>query len=109
MYSVGQKVVCVDDHFEDYQIKFVPERPVLDQVYTIREIDIGTTWGHIHATSVVLYLKGLNNPASDVPPYRERGFDAKRFWPLTEEEKQNTTKNKKTCHKKLEEAILSTT
>lgn len=104
MYSIGQKVVCVDDEFNEGQIDLIPDRPVKGKIYTIREIDIGRTWNHNLPVAIVLYLKGLNNPASDHPPYKERGFDSKRFRPLREEEKQNKQKN--TCQKKQEEEML---
>lgn len=104
MFSIGQKVVCVDDDFDEGQITHIPDRQIKGNVYTIRQIDIGRTWNHNLPVAIVLYLKGLNNPASDHPPYKERGFDSKRFRPLTEEEKQNKQKN--TCHKKNEEKIF---
>jgi hypothetical protein len=33
---------------------------------------------------VSVYLVGLRNPLSNVPPFPERGFNAERFRPLDE-------------------------
>lgn len=37
-FHVGQKVVCVDDVYESRNWKFIPNRPVKNGIYHIRDI-----------------------------------------------------------------------
>ena len=93
MFRVGQRVVCVDDTFSEGILKWLIQIPKKGEVYTIREIQQGIDERLF--PSISLLLKGINNGASDAPPYRERGFHSRRFRPLTEEENKTQTKNKK--------------
>ena len=76
--TTGSKVVCVDDRFPPDILAFYNALPVKDRHYTIRGIGIGVGLNG-EAGEVVVYLEGLENPCSAVPPYPERGFAQHRF------------------------------
>lgn len=80
---VGQKVVCVDGKFPDAVLELYTALPVEGTVYVIRAVKLGVNW-QSEPGEVCLYLIGLNNPCSNVPPYPERGFNSERFRPLEE-------------------------
>ena len=42
MYRVGQKVICVDDHFHPSIVEWCEEIPVTGEIYTIRKVTAGT-------------------------------------------------------------------
>ena len=86
---VGGKVVCVDDKFPPEILKFYTSLPKKDVIYVIRNVSLGVNW-NCEPGEVCLYLIGLNNPKSNVPPFLERGFNSERFRPL--EEKSATNK-----------------
>ena len=76
--TTGSKVVCVDDRFPPDIIAYYNALPIKDRQYTIRGIGIGVGLNG-EAGEVVVYLEGLNNPCSRVPPHPERGFAQHRF------------------------------
>ena len=76
--TTGSKVVCVDDRFPPDIIAYYNALPIKDRQYTIRGIGIGVALSG-EAGEVVVYLEGLNNPCSSVPPHPERGFAQHRF------------------------------
>lgn len=76
--TTGSKVVCVDDRFPPDILAFYNALPVKDRHYTIRGIGIGVALNG-EVGEVVVYLEGLDNPCSSVPPYPERGFAQHRF------------------------------
>jgi len=76
--TTGSKVVCVDDRFPPDILAFYNALPVKDRQYTIRGIGIGVSLNG-EAGEVVVYLGGLENPCSTVPPHPERGFAQHRF------------------------------
>ena len=76
--TTGSKVVCVDDRFPPDLLAFYNALPIKDRHYTIRGIGIGVGLNG-EAGEVVVYLEGLENPCSAVPPYPERGFAQHRF------------------------------
>ena len=76
--TTGSKVVCVDDRFPPDILAFYNALPIKDRHYTIRGIGIGVALNG-EAGEVVVYLEGLENPCSSVPPYPERGFAQHRF------------------------------
>jgi hypothetical protein len=84
---VGQKVVCINGQFDPCIAKFYVALPVEGVVYVIRNVVMGVNpkdpTGE-HGCEVCLYLVGLNNPRSSMPPFPERGFNAERFRPLEE-------------------------
>lgn len=96
---VGQKVVCIDGKFDPCIAKFYVALPHEGDVYVIRNVVMGVNpkdpKGE-HGCEVCLYLVGLNNPRSNVPPFPERGFNAERFRPLDE-----TVEHEKESHSEL--------
>jgi hypothetical protein len=74
----GSKVVCVDDRFPPEIIAFYNHLPIKDRHYTIRGVGIGISTNG-EPGEVVVYLEGLPNPCSSVPPHPERGFAQHRF------------------------------
>ena len=76
--TTGSKVVCVDDRFPPDILAFYNALPIKDRKYVVRGIGIGVALNG-EAGEVVVYLEGLENPCSSVPPYPERGFAQHRF------------------------------
>jgi hypothetical protein len=74
----GSKVVCVDDRFPPEIIAYYNHLPIKDRQYTIRGVGIGIS-ANGEPGEVVVYLEGLPNPCSSVPPHPERGFAQHRF------------------------------
>lgn len=74
----GSKVVCVDDVFEKGIINLYKCLPIKDKTYTVRGMSVA-----ISTTSqegeIAVYLVGMENPCSNVPPFPERGFKVERF------------------------------
>ena len=74
----GSKVICVDDRFPPEIIAFYNHLPTKGRQYTIRGIGIGVGLNG-EPGEVVVYLEGLPNPCSTIPPHPERGFAQHRF------------------------------
>ena len=89
MFITGQKVVCVDDKFPLGIEKFYSALPTKDVVYVVRGTTVGIGFDMAEG-EICVYLIGLVNPCSSVPPHRERGFKAERFRPLDELQRRNT-------------------
>ncbi len=85
---VGQKVICVDDKFPEWLLKFYTALPKKDVTYVIREVKVGVNHQN-DPGEVCVYLVGVNNPKSIVPPFPERGFNSERFRPLEEVQNEN--------------------
>ncbi len=81
-YSVGDKVVCVDDKFPADISKLYTALPVKDSTYVVRDIRLGINLTMEGDVSVLLI--GLINPKADSVAGLERGFRADRFVPLDE-------------------------
>lgn len=90
--TVGQKVVCVDDQFPEWIPLVYTALPVKDITYVIRQMQVGISTDGEEG-QVCLYLIGLNNPKSNVAPFRERGFNSERFVPLKDETETNEKEN----------------
>lgn len=85
MFNIGQEVICVDGEFNAEQIKRIPNRPLRDKIYTIRDC-------FRQKGVMVVLLKELVNPqlpaSSDTTSdggyglYFEPNFRATRFAPL---------------------------
>jgi hypothetical protein len=58
--KVGQEVICIDDKFKPEQIALIPNRPVEDKIYTIR--DIFTT-----RNGRAVHLEQITNPHLEHP------------------------------------------
>jgi hypothetical protein len=94
-FSVGDKVVCVDDKFPPDISKLYDALPVKDSTYVVRDIRLGINLTLEGDVSVLLI--GLVNPKADSKANLERGFRADRFRPLKE------LRNEKTASKPEEE------
>lgn len=79
----GSKVVCVDDSFETGIINLYKMLPIKDKVYTVRGMSVGVSTTS-EAGEIAVYLVGLENPCSNVPPFPERGFRIERFREIEE-------------------------
>ncbi len=81
-FSIGDKVVCVDDKFPPDISKLYTALPVKDSTYVVRDIRLGINLTLEGDVSVLLI--GLVNPKADSKAGLERGFRADRFRPLEE-------------------------
>ena len=89
-FSIGDKVVCVNDKFPPDISKLYDALPVKDSTYVVRDIRLGINLTLEGDVSVLLI--GLVNPKADSKSALERGFRADRFRPLQElREKQMAT------------------
>ena len=83
----GQRVVCINDTFQDFVKVIYRELPVKGNTYTIREVFLGrekVVRGGETAT-VGLLLVELNNPPDQFHQgQQELGFTSERFAPLEE-------------------------
>ena len=94
-FSIGDKVVCVDDKFPPDISKLYDALPVKDSTYVVRDIRLGINLTMEGDVSVLLI--GLVNPKADSKANLERGFRADRFRPLEE------LRNEQTATKTVEE------
>ncbi len=74
----GSKVVCVDDRFPPELLLYYNCLPIKDKVYKVRDMGVGLSSTGEHG-EIVVYLEGMQNPCSSVPPHPERGFAEWRF------------------------------
>ena len=74
----GSKVVCLDDRFPAEILVYYNSLPIKDRIYIVRDMGIGIGLDG-QPGEVVVYLEGLENPGSSVPPHAERGFAQRRF------------------------------
>ena len=74
----GSKVVCLDDRFPAEILVYYNSLPIKDRTYIVRDMGIGIGLDG-QPGEVVVYLQGLENPGSSVPPHAERGFAQHRF------------------------------
>ena len=80
MIKEGMEVVCINDNFPQQSIDAIPNRPVKNKVYVVREIRY-----YDYLDKVGVLLKEINNPptvrgllGSDLEP----SFSITRFTPL---------------------------
>jgi len=95
-FSIGDKVVCVDDKFPPDISKLYDALPVKDSTYVVRDVRLGINLTMEGDVSVLLI--GLVNPKADSKANLERGFRADRFRPLEElrnEKKESTSVEEK--------------
>ena len=99
MFSVGQRVVCINDDFEPWVYDLYKVLPKKDKVYTVRAIGMGRSnpqfvlndEAEIKLTGAefdfLILLKELLNPDDPHSNVKqELGFRAERFAPLQEDE-----------------------
>ena len=92
MFSVGQKVVCVDDCWPETVKQLYLSLPVKDSVYVVRAVLVGVRADELimdmrRVLEPSLLLVGLYNPANNLGV--EAGFAASRFRALDELKKEN--------------------
>lgn len=87
MFSVGQKVVLVDDKWPETVKELYLQLPVLDTVYVVRAVRVGVKADELimdmrRVLEPSLLLVGLFNPTNKLGV--EAGFAAHRFRALEE-------------------------
>ena len=90
MYSIGQKVVCINDEFSDWIKSIYTALPVKNSTYTIRDVRPGINEDN-KTYEVAVLLEELTNPLNSAKVPQERAFNVERFAPLnpfTEEEEE---------------------
>jgi hypothetical protein len=93
MFSVGQKVVLVDDKWPEAVRELYLQLPVLDTVYIVRAVRVGVKVDELvmdmrRVLEPSILLIGIVNPANKLGV--EAGFAASRFRAL-DELKQTTS------------------
>jgi hypothetical protein len=93
MFSVGQKVVLVDDNWPDAVKQLYLQLPVLDTVYVVRAVRVGVKVDELlmdmrRVLEPSLLLIGILNQANNLGV--EAGFAAHRFRALDELKKETT-------------------
>ena len=101
MFHTGQRVVCIDDHFEPWVYDLYRSLPKKDHAYTVRAVGVGrsnpkfglTEDANLRIQSAepdfLILLEELlnpNDPHSSIP--QELGFRAERFAPLQEADQE---------------------
>lgn len=87
MFSVGQKVVCVDDSWPESVKQLYLSLPVKDGIYVVRAVRVGVRADELimdmrRVLEQSLLLVGLYNPTNNLGV--EAGFAASRFRALDE-------------------------
>jgi len=87
MFSVGQKIVLVDDQWTETVRQIYLQLPVLETVYVVRAVRVGVKADELimdlrRVLESSLLLVGLYNPANKLGV--EAGFAASRFRALDE-------------------------
>ena len=93
MFSVGQKVVLVDDQWPDTVKQLYLALPVKDSVYVVRATRAGVRadeliMDHRRVLEQSILLVGILNPCNNLGV--EFGFASSRFRSLTELQDQRT-------------------
>jgi len=91
MFSVGQKIVLVDDKWPETVKQLYRALPVLNSVYVVRAVRVGVKADELimdmrRVLEPSLLLVGLYNPANNLGV--EAGFAASRFRALDELKKE---------------------
>jgi hypothetical protein len=87
MFSVGQKVVLVDDKWPETVKQLYLQLPVLDTIYVVRAVRVGVRADELimdmrRVLESSLLLVGIYNPTNKLGV--EAGFAASRFRTLDE-------------------------
>ena len=102
-FSIGDKVVCVDDKFPPDISKLYDALPVKDSTYVVRDVRLGINLTLEGDVSVLLI--GLVNPKADSKANLERGFRADRFRPLEEMRNEKKASQPEEEKKEIEEPV----
>jgi hypothetical protein len=87
MFSVGQKVVLVDDKWSDTVLQLYTSLPIKDNVYVVRATRVGVRADELvmdmrRVLEQSILLVGITNPGNKLGV--EGGFAASRFRSLEE-------------------------
>ncbi|MBU6178196.1 MAG: hypothetical protein KGR69_00970 [Verrucomicrobia bacterium] len=98
MFQTGQRVVCIDDHFDPWVYDLYKALPRKNGIYTVRSLGVGRSnptfalddEARLMITGadpdLLLLLEELHNPEDPHSTIRqELGFRAERFAPLQED------------------------
>ncbi|HXA44809.1 MAG TPA: hypothetical protein VNZ25_04840 [Candidatus Angelobacter sp.] len=101
MFSVGQKVVLVDDKWPESVRQVYLQLPVLDTVYVVRAVRVGVKADELimdmrRVLEPSILLIGLVNPVNKLGV--EAGFAAHRFRALDELKTVTTAEEEITAH-----------
>jgi hypothetical protein len=77
MFTIGQKVVCIDDRFHPSIVEWGDQYPVCERVYTVRWVGV-SRHGVTRELGLALRLEELRNPGDRLT------FSAWRFRPQAE-------------------------
>lgn len=96
MFSVGQKVVLVDDKWPETVKELYLQLPVLDTIYVVRAVRVGVRadeliMDHRRVLESSLLLVSIYNPTNNLGV--EAGFAASRFRALDELKSAATEEN----------------
>mgnify|MGYP007050447387 CR=1 FL=1 len=102
MFQNGQRVVCIDDHFEPWVYDLYTALPKKNHVYTVRAMGTGRSNPRFTVTKdaeikiqaadfdILILLNELLNPDDPHSSIKqELGFRAERFAPLEEDLAEN--------------------
>jgi hypothetical protein len=98
MFSVGQKVVLVDDKWPESVKQLYLQLPELNQVYVVRAVRVGVVRDELimdmrRVLESSLLLVGIYNPTNNLGV--EAGFAASRFRALDELKQASLPSRKK--------------
>lgn len=98
MFQTGQRVVCIDDHFEPWVYDLYKALPKRNEIYTVRAMGAGRSNPRFALTEdakltisaadydILILLEELHNPDDPHSSVKqELGFRAERFAPLAED------------------------
>jgi hypothetical protein len=80
MIKEGDQVVCVDDVFDPRSMAIIPNRPIKDKIYTIRELRYYDMHDKMGVTLVE--IKNSHNVRDFFGKVQEPTFNIIRFAPL---------------------------
>jgi hypothetical protein len=80
MIKEGDQVVCVDDVFDPKSMQIIPNRPIKDKIYTIREMRYYDLHDKMGVTLVE--VKNAHNVRDFFGRVQEPSFNIIRFAPL---------------------------
>lgn len=84
-FYVGQKVVCVDDNWIDFNWNYVPNKPTRGQVYTVRAVGEQAAGPQDEITLMLWLCEITNEPRWWRGPRKEEaGFIVTRFRPAVD-------------------------
>ena len=98
MFSVGQKIVLVDDKWPESVKQLYLQLPVRDNVYVVRAVRVGVRADELimdmrRVLEQSILLTGIYNPTNNLGV--EAGFAASRFRALDELKQEATEANAK--------------